>query len=89
MLRVDREEDLCEGSRCTLVRAHVVCPDGELRPKDYLRVRDAASVLAFLPDGRLLLVRQMRPAVGRALVELPAGHLEPGESPDAGARREL
>ncbi|MBI3893905.1 MAG: NUDIX hydrolase [Candidatus Wallbacteria bacterium] len=31
----------------------------------------------------------MRPAVGRALVELPAGHLEPGESPDAGARREL
>jgi len=38
---------------------------------------------------QVLLVRQHRPAVGEDLLELPAGTIEPGESPDACARREL
>lgn len=38
---------------------------------------------------RVLLVGQYRHAVGRRLWELPAGGVEPGESPAAAARREL
>jgi ADP-ribose pyrophosphatase len=34
-------------------------------------------------------VRQERPAAGRELWEIPAGKLEPGESPEEAARREL
>jgi ADP-ribose pyrophosphatase len=37
----------------------------------------------------VLLVRQFRHAVGEELLELPAGTLEPGETPDACAAREL
>jgi len=49
----------------------------------------AAAILPVLPDGRILLVQQDRPAVGERLWEIPAGKLEPGESPDNCARREL
>ena len=40
-------------------------------------------------DGTVLLVRQYRYAFGRTLLEIPAGKLEPGEDPVAGALREL
>lgn len=46
-------------------------------------------LLPVLPDGRILLVRQYRHAVGNFLWELVAGHIEPGETPRAAARREL
>ena len=48
----------------------------------------AVGVLAW--DGeRLALVRQWRHAAGETLLEIPAGTLEPGEDPEASARREL
>ena len=40
-------------------------------------------------DGRVALVRQYRHAIGRYLLELPAGTLDDGEEPLAAARREL
>lgn len=40
-------------------------------------------------EGRVLLVRQYRKPVERALLELPAGNMDPGEEPEAAATREL
>ncbi len=47
------------------------------------------TLVAFDSEDRLLLVRQYRHPAGRSLLELPAGTLEPGESPEACATREL
>ncbi len=48
----------------------------------------AVGILAW--DGsRVALVRQWRHAAGQALLEIPAGTLDPGEQPLATARREL
>ena len=49
----------------------------------------AVVVVPVLARSRILFVRQYRRAVGRVLLELPAGTLEPGERQDACARREL
>ncbi|MCU0726025.1 MAG: NUDIX hydrolase [Planctomycetes bacterium] len=49
----------------------------------------AAVIAPRLPDGRIVFVRQYRHAVGRWLIELPAGTLEPGEDPMSCAAREL
>ena len=49
----------------------------------------AAVVVPVLGKDRILLVRQYRRAVGRWLLELPAGTLHPGEPPLRCARREL
>ncbi len=49
----------------------------------------AVAIVAVDRDGCVTLVRQLREAVRKPLLELPAGTLEPGEEPLAAARREL
>lgn len=62
-------------------------PDGQ--PYYMLEVPDYVTIVACTPEGRMLLVQQHRPVVGRDTVELPSGHVEPGETSEAAARREL
>jgi len=47
------------------------------------------GVLPLHDDGTVTLIRQLRPAVGRKLLEIPAGRLNPGEEPADCGRREL
>jgi len=47
------------------------------------------TLVALDDDGRVLLVRQYRHATGRWLLELPAGTLDPGETPEVCAEREM
>lgn len=49
----------------------------------------AVVILPFLPDGRILLIRNRRYTVGEYLIELPAGTLEKNEDPINAAGREL
>jgi ADP-ribose pyrophosphatase len=49
----------------------------------------AVTVVAIDREGMLTLVRQLREAARKELLELPAGTLEEGESPLESARREL
>ena len=50
---------------------------------------DWVQVLALTPDGRALLVRQFRQGSRLVSLELPGGVVEPGQTPEAAARREL
>lgn len=54
-----------------------------------LSTNDYVSVVATTEDGTLLCVQQYRPALKAHTLELPSGHIEKGESPEAAARREL
>ncbi len=49
----------------------------------------AAVILPILGDGRIVMIRNQRSAIERELLELPAGTIDPGESPAATAAREL
>lgn len=49
----------------------------------------AVTILGLLNDGRVLLIRNRRYAVGQILLELPAGTLEKNEDPMNCAGREL
>ena len=50
---------------------------------------DYLAIVARTPDGRIPIVRQYRPAIEAFTWELPAGLVDPGESPAEGCRREL
>jgi ADP-ribose pyrophosphatase len=53
-------------------------------------VRHPESVIIIpVDEGEIILVSQTRPGAGTRLLELPAGTLEPEETPDEAARREL
>ena len=47
------------------------------------------GVLPLHDDGTVTLIRQLRPAVGGTLLEIPAGRLQPGEDPAVCGGREL
>lgn len=50
---------------------------------------DFVVIVALDSQKQLLLVRQFRPAVEAMTLELPAGHVEAGETPEQAARKEL
>ncbi len=67
----------------------VIEPGGVASVRDVVTHNGSVVLLPVFPDGRLLLVRQYRHAVGGYLWELVAGRIEPGELPLEAARREL
>ena len=46
-------------------------------------------MVAVTPAGTVLLEKQFRPPLGRDVIELPAGLVDPGESMEEAAQREL
>ena len=57
--------------------------------REIVRQRGSVAALPVHDDGRVVLVRQYRYAVDEHVWELPAGRLDPPETPEEGARREL
>lgn len=49
----------------------------------------ACAIIPVTEDGEILFVRQYRYAVEEALLEIPAGKIDPGETPETCAAREL
>jgi ADP-ribose pyrophosphatase len=64
-------------------------PDGRTASFEIVRHPGGAAVLPLLEDGRIVLLRQFRPAVSAMVWEIPAGRLERGELPEDCAVREL
>jgi ADP-ribose pyrophosphatase len=77
------------GGRAIRLRVdEVELDDGRRTTREIVEHPGAVAILAW--DGeRLAMVRQWRHATGQALLEIPAGTLEPNEEPEATARREL
>ncbi|MBI5773176.1 MAG: NUDIX hydrolase [Verrucomicrobia bacterium] len=64
-------------------------PPAYAEPHYSLHTRDYVAIVATDDLGRLLLVRQFRPAVWGTTLEIPSGHIEAGQTPEEAARREL
>ena len=56
---------------------------------EVVRHPGGVAVLPLHDDGTVTLIHQLRPAVDAVLLELPAGRLDPGETPEGCGRREL
>lgn len=64
-------------------------PDAKTELYHAVGQQDYIAIVAQLPDGRLPIVRQYRPALERFTWELPAGLVDPGEAAVQTAPREL
>ena len=87
--RMEKGAVLFRGPFFRLRRYLVNYPGGEEKERFILEHPGAAAAIPLLPGDRVLLVRQFRPAAGRMTLEVPAGKLEPGETPKESIRREL
>lgn len=68
---------------------HALDPSGFEIKRAIVRHNGSAVMMPVDERGRILLVRQYRLAARRYLWELPAGRVDPGETPLQAAKREL
>jgi ADP-ribose pyrophosphatase len=92
--RLVSSEVVFEGRLFSVVHDKVVEPGGNENERDIVRHNGSAVILAIdnsqsRKNPWVVMERQYRHAAGRYLWELPAGKIEPGEDPLAGAQREL
>jgi 8-oxo-dGTP pyrophosphatase MutT (NUDIX family) len=74
----------------TLRSDSVRLPGGAtLAPYHVIEIVDWVNVVALSDTDHIILVEQYRHAVQRTMLEIPAGHIDPKEMPEAAARREL
>ena len=64
-------------------------PNGKVCELELIRHPGASVVVPVDSSGSVFLIRQYRHATGGFLLEAPAGKLDPGESPEACAAREV
>lgn len=65
-------------------------PDGRTLPEFHrLEKPDVVVVFALTAEGRVVGLWHYKHGPGRIIFALPAGHVDPGEDPEAAARREL
>ncbi len=85
----DPEESIAHGFPVVVTTEQVRMPNGVEIVLDIVEHPGAAAIVPFVSDREILLIRQYRHAAGGFLIEVPAGKIDPGESPDETARREL
>jgi ADP-ribose pyrophosphatase len=82
-------ETVFAGKLITVRKDTVRLPNGKTTEREVVEHAEVAVIIPVLDDGRLVLVRQYREAVGKALLEIPAGGVDEGESAEEAARREM
>ena len=85
----DDREVLLQAAKFRVDRVRVPARSGGLIEREMITHGGSVVVLPVLPDGRVVFIRNRRFAIGRELLELPAGTLDAGEDPAVCARREL
>lgn len=88
-VKVHKTTSLYTGKIFDVVLEKVTLPNGAVKDREIVRHPGAAAMVPFLDDGRVVLIKQYRHAVGEFVWEIPAGTLEPDEAPVECARREL
>jgi ADP-ribose pyrophosphatase len=68
-----------QGGFLDVRRDEIRLPDGSASSREYIVHHGAVMVIPVLDDGRLVLERQFRYPLQQAVLEFPAGKLEPGE----------
>jgi ADP-ribose pyrophosphatase len=67
----------------------VTLPNGRVAELDIVHHPGASAVVPFVSRDEVLLIRQYRHAAGGTILEVPAGKLDPGDTPESCALREL
>lgn len=83
-----------DGKRFKVRLRTLPTPMGGVSRYEIIDTPDAAAIVPILARGGgaeplVVLVEQERPAIGRHTLEIPAGLINPGETPEQTARREL
>ena len=82
-------EKIYEGKIVTLTVDKVAMPEGKTATRELVAHPGGVGVVALTDKQEVILVRQFRKAIEKAILEIPAGKLDPGEDPRTCGIREL
>lgn len=78
-----------QGTILDVERLVVELPNGRKTKRDIVRNFGGSVVVPITDKGTIILVEQLRKPLDKIMLELPAGKIDDGESPEECARREL
>ena len=81
--------EVYKGGIFNFVTENLTLPNGRDTEMAFIRHPGSTAVVPLLDDNTVVMEVQYRHPVGEYLLEIPAGTLEPGESPLNCAKREL
>lgn len=87
--RLRKSTRVYDGRILSLRVDEVELSSGRVTTREIVEHRGAVAIVPLTDAGRILLVRQYRTAAGRALLEIPAGTIEPNEDVLVCLHREL
>ncbi|MCI5775455.1 MAG: NUDIX hydrolase [Aerococcus sp.] len=82
------KETIFEGNLLTLEKHDVKLQNGNLSQREIIRHGPAVAIIA-INEGKIAMVRQYRKAIEKAILEIPAGLVDPDEDWDVAAKREF
>ena len=87
--KVNSKAILYEGRVFKLLRENVTLPNGVTVDLDIIHHPGAAAMVPVSDNNSFILIKQYRHAIGDYIWEIPAGTLDPQETPLECAKREL
>ena len=78
-----------EGRALKLRVDTVKLPSGKQTTREIVEHENCVAIVALDDADNILLVRQFRKPVEKDLLEIPAGGIDPGETPEEAVRREM
>jgi ADP-ribose pyrophosphatase len=84
-----RRTEIFRSRHFSFVAEDLTLPNGRRTEMAMVRHPGSIGVVPLIDERHVLMEHQYRPCIGATLLEIPAGTLEPGESPLACAGREL
>lgn len=82
-------EKVYQGKIIDLEIDDVILPNEQTSKREIVRHPGAVAILALTDEGKIIMVEQYRKPLGKSIIEIPAGKLEPGEKSEKTAEREL
>jgi 8-oxo-dGTP pyrophosphatase MutT (NUDIX family) len=86
---INKRSILHRGRVFTLVSENITLENGVTIDLDFVRHPGAAAIVPMLNETDVVLIKQYRHALGKYIWEIPAGTLDPQETPISCAKREL
>jgi ADP-ribose pyrophosphatase len=87
--KINNRSTLFKGKIFELVSENVTLENGVTTDISFLQHPGAAAMVPMYDEAHVILIKQYRHAIGKYIWEIPAGTLDPDETPLGCAQREL
>jgi len=88
-MRKIREEKMCDAGIFTVSSVFLENSKRDNIVHSVVRFVDTVSVLPVTKDGKIVLEKQYRTPVDTFMIEIPAGKIDAGETPEEAMKREI